>query len=767
MKKFLLLVAMIATFIGVSAQNPYAYKLSTSDASDASITLHYSLNAPAVAVQLQIFDGETAVATIDVPDTMIGKGDHEYIVNFADYPAIPTGKELTWKVQVTGASGEAPKQLDNILKFYSPAGVAVDVNPESANFGDIYVTESYMTGPGSNSNAFNDSKYFSSSPNNSIGIGLYVFDPQFNGVKNADDKYGFSCGLQSTGYTNVDWRPGRIQISDDGRMFIMSTRVNTGNPIYEINRETLVATPLFEGTLDTSTGIVTNGETVVAAGAGVAFDVIGSGENLKLMMMTCTPASTINPANYKTNEYNLGTATSWGEAPSRNFTAFDNKAVNNAGINLAYDGAGGIWLSQYRGTPTEGEPTFMHADLATDVRDVLDYSVVCRNGGMAFNKDHTMMVRCEASLKKIAVYSVENGALTKLYEYSCPSFNGFNHFAFDYANNVISCDNSAEVFGMIQLPNTNPVVTPAAAKYSFTVPGEEHVYSVAGSLEDVFGAVWSETNEQTEMTKNEDGVYEWTSNEFEIAAGTKIEFKVVEDHSWAVSYGENGGEGNASVTADKDGKYTLIVYYEPDNEEVPNNVYGKLELIEESLGKVYILGEVDGNTWATNVGVEMETTDGKIYTKNVQVRIADPEGVPGLKVDEVDGNKYGYFSFATKLMEAANDWNGLAPYRFGAVSEATEDNPNGDFRVYKNQFGQPLSLTATDGKAFEIEEGDYTFTVDKENMTLVIEGETLTAIENLKIDNNVKSGRYNLMGQPVDENYKGIVIENGVKKIQR
>ena len=40
-------------------------------------------------------------------------------------------------------------------------------------------------------------------------------------------------------------------------------------------------------------------------------------------------------------------------------------------------------------------------------------------------------------------------------------------------------------------------------------------------------------------------------------------------------------------------------------------------------------------------------------------------------------------------------------------------------------------------------------------------------IETINLDNQVKSGRYNLLGQPVNENYKGIVIENGVKKIQR
>ena len=177
--------------------------------------------------------------------------------------------------------------------------------------------------------------------------------------------------------------------------------------------------------------------------------------------------------------------------------------------------------------------------------------------------------------------------------------------------------------------------------------------------------------------------------------------------------------------------------------------------------ELYIIGEVNNNEWAPNVGVKMETTDGKIFTKDVVLE-RPAEGIMP-KVDEVEGNKYCYFSFATQL---ADDWAGLEPYRIGAVSEATADNPNGDFRFYKNMMGQPLALTAGT-KAFQVEEGTYTLTVDMEAMTLTIVGESKTAIETINVENKVKSGRFNLLGQPVNENYKGIVIENGVKKIQK
>ena len=282
----------------------------------------------------------------------------------------------------------------------------------------------------------------------------------------------------------------------------------------------------------------------------------------------------------------------------------------------------------------------------------------------------------------------------------------------------------------------------------------EHTYAVCGTPAALYGMEndWDPAA-APEMTLNEEtGLYEWTSEETELAAGN-VEFKVVEDHAWTVCYPEN----NYVIPVEAAGNYTLSVTYNPETNEVNATLEG--EAFPEP-AKVYIIGEVNGNAWATNVGVEMTTEDEVIYTADVVLQ--NPT-----KVDNVDGMKYCYFSFATKLMEEAADWDGLAPYRFGAVSEATDENPNGDFRFYKNMMNMPLALTFDNGKAFQVEEGTYTLTVDMENMTLTINGESFTGIENISVSNNVKSGRYNLLGQPVNENYKGIVIENGVKKIQK
>jgi len=80
---------------------------------------------------------------------------------------------------------------------------------------------------------------------------------------------------------------------------------------------------------------------------------------------------------------------------------------------------------------------------------------------------------------------------------------------------------------------------------------------------------------------------------------------------------------------------------------------------------------------------------------------------------DADNNGYDYFSFTTQLAENADDWDGIANYRFGAVSE-------GDFLVTDELLGQELSLE-NGGDAYKVVKGKYILTLDYANMKLVIE----------------------------------------------
>ena len=118
---------------------------------------------------------------------------------------------------------------------------------------------------------------------------------------------------------------------------------------------------------------------------------------------------------------------------------------------------------------------------------------------------------------------------------------------------------------------------------------------------------------------------------------------------------------------------------------------------------VYILGEVNDQTWAPNAGLKMDyNAEDNLYTATVTF---DGRGESG----------ENYFSFTTELAENNDDggWAYIEPYRYGAVSE-------GDF-WYDDQYdGQPLDITP--GKnAFRIMGGEYKITVDLNGLKVIIE----------------------------------------------
>lgn len=125
---------------------------------------------------------------------------------------------------------------------------------------------------------------------------------------------------------------------------------------------------------------------------------------------------------------------------------------------------------------------------------------------------------------------------------------------------------------------------------------------------------------------------------------------------------------------------------------------------EPYTGDVYILGEVNDNGgWFTNKGVKMtRDAENNVYTATITT------------AGENDG--YSYFSFTKQLAEGEADWDAIAPYRFGAV---TDGNP---FLVTEELLGDTLALVYNGNpRAFQIEGGEWNLTLSVDNMQLIIE----------------------------------------------
>ena len=466
MKKITLFIAALAMSVMSYALNPFAYALSSSLSEDgATLTVKYSLNAAATAVNVVVLDGEEIVKTVDCSAKGLVAG--AYTAEIAT-EGLPTGKNLTWKVEVKGTSVTAPTQEEKNYGFYCPHGLAIDTNPESDNFGRIIVAEGMHGNKGTKS-------YVS---HNAAGVqqaGLYTFNPSFT-----TDSVLYTGGLDFTRiWGSNGYQPWRVKISEDGRIFVSSLDLN-GVAVWEVSKDLKTWTPVIAGT-QTEDGTITDADGNFLAGMNVSMDVKGSGENLTLLLYSCTTRATAFALSaYRLDEYALGTATTFTGTPKNIVTG--GYAIVHTNAEFIYDGEGGYWFGASRSN-SSGTPAKNLAHI--NAEGVEDYSTtdgalyggdgVLVHNGMLFKGK----ARTSSTVGNFGVWTIGKDADGKvtLTEKWTVSANGIgrnlNEFAVDYAENLYVVGNSGEMIIAYALPYSGEVETPAAAKYAFEVKAAE------------------------------------------------------------------------------------------------------------------------------------------------------------------------------------------------------------------------------------------------------------------------------------------------------
>lgn len=238
-------------------------------------------------------------------------------------------------------------------------------------------------------------------------------------------------------------------------------------------------------------------------------------------------------------------------------------------------------------------------------------------------------------------------------------------------------------------------------------------YTVAGNIKDLFGTEWDTNNTDNDMTLGADGNYTWTSDSTYLDAD--VEFKVVQDHSWDVSYPE--GSNNVKVDI-KPGTYILAVTFNRTTKEVTYTLTGQAD--------VYVFGIInDSEKFAADAGYKMTSEDGKTYTAFIEVPAAD-EGC-------------SFFALTHKLGADSVDWATINKYRFAPQS-------NGNFVVTGPQMNKELGLvymSADNTYSLRIPAGNYKLTVNLETMKLTIEGGTDLGYI---LENGVEGVDYTIIG---------------------
>ena len=448
--------------------NPFAYALS-SKLDGETLKVNYSLNTDATAVNVNVKDAEGAV--VATASGAVTKGAQSVNV---DISKLNDGS-YTWEVEVAGAAKTAIETFKS-YRFYHPRGVDVDNNMESPAFGNVYVTEGMVT---------TSADYWSGTGG---GLGLYIFTPDMEGVKNEKTgKYAFTGGwtLNPKANSKNTADLARVRVAEDGRIFV--TRMNdTGDYImFAKSQEDLVAndkfTSLLAGaTFDASTYKYTNSNGDFLTAANLGFDVKGSGEDLKLLALS----SNKNHWSYvytggSTDEIALGTADAI--TASTNIPALSGKyTISPATTNVEYDNRGGIWYCQYRSAPKDTEPSLVYIN--EDGEEMYkDITTVRGGAGVRVSPDGTQ-IAVSSSTSQFTIYNLvwtEDGVPGLRREYVITHGIGTNVYdiAWDLAGNIYICGNSKEYLKGFALPRTKAFATQAASKYAFKLG--------ATSIEDV------------------------------------------------------------------------------------------------------------------------------------------------------------------------------------------------------------------------------------------------------------------------------------------
>ena len=464
MKKLtLFLVATLFSALSFAALNPYAYGLKSTLSSDQkTLTVEYSLNAPATSVVWKLMDGDKVVKTLDLTAKGLAMGLYTIAIPTLDFPV---GKNLTWTIDVKGVSVNTPTKQSTEYSFYLPYGLDCDVDPESDHLGKWYVIEAAKhTATG----------YMS----DNVQRGLYAFDATLAGIKNKNGTYGFTGGVyvgankynHSTSSSNPTYVNLYRVVTSGGRVFIGRFEPDQA-PVVEVNPSDLDA----------------NFTEVIAPGKRVSsIDVHGRGEDLKLVMLD---------TDLNITEYDLISGT------SRTIDKDGLEFYRNDGT-IIYDNKGGFWLNQHRGTATKSCPTIAHLS----VENGFDYNNVddnishdgCSNSGIALNPAGTELAVVGAGTKKLTIYTVSEDATGKIslkQKYTI-STAGSNHTAlsYDYAGNLFVANRSDEKINFYAMPYSGLVSTPCASKYAFTLDANSASASELNPFAYDLSSTWNSTS---------------------------------------------------------------------------------------------------------------------------------------------------------------------------------------------------------------------------------------------------------------------------------
>ncbi len=437
-KLFLVSIGMLlSATICAQKANIYASEVGYSE----EIGFSFRLNEDATAVSISIENDGTVVQTHDAG--ALTKGAHTIANPFGEqeFDAYSIKASAEAVTEVTKISTD-----ENQFQFYAPRGIAIDKTPTSPYFGRIYTTNS-----GSDTDGYSE---FTSKQT----MGVFIITSDFVDITEQAEN-GYQGGMTWANGTGdyYDWAFARPTVAPNGEVFIASSAYpSTG--LYILNpadpSENFVS--VFEGTRKEE-GLVSTADGDSIHHQIMHSIVVGTGEDRVLYTY-----NRINALGHSSIfQYNIGELSeAWKVAPSA--VVYDDAIAEhmaNGNGQIASDGRGGWWMSQYRaGQGNETNPALIHI---TD--GVIDYNCGSKmpssyQGGMAVTVDGNR-VALGTTRGTVEVYDVvyddaNAPTLTPAHTISWGSGNNTG-IDFDVAGNVYIVSNSNERMMVYSLPKAD------------------------------------------------------------------------------------------------------------------------------------------------------------------------------------------------------------------------------------------------------------------------------------------------------------------------
>jgi len=278
---------------------------------------------------------------------------------------------------------------------------------------------------------------------------------------------------------------------------------------------------------------------------------------------------------------------------------------------------------------------------------------------------------------------------------------------------------------------------------STTPVEEEKVYSVIGTLVGNWDV-------DTDLTKNESGLEGLYETIFENVAAGSYEVKFRQDHDWKVNWGVGGAQDgdNIKVEVEKDGSQ-VVVLFDPATGEYSINVVAP----DEPAGDTLSLIDKFVGVWGGDAESATANEDGTI------TYVAKQWG--GLSAWLAGDAPADYSAYDNIVFEFAEPTT-------CAVQGFVQYGDNTDNKTWIEAGATKAVCALGEGKAainqIALQAADVaTFTITR----IYLEKAGASAINAVKAAAQDSDAIYNIAGQKVSASYKGLVIKNGKKYIQK